>query len=139
MTEHTIPELDKKGLREFGLVTGGIIAGLFGLLFPWLFDRAFPEEFPVWPWVLFSVLGAWGLVAPESLRPVYRGWMKFGLMLSRITTPIIMGLVFYLVVTPFGLVRRVFGKDAMARKFEDLVSYRVPSRKAPTKNLERPF
>ena len=139
MTEHTIPELDKKGLREFGLVTGGIVAGLFGLFFPWLLDRAFPAEFPVWPWVLFAVLGTWGLVAPESLRPVYRGWMKFGLMLSRITTPIIMGLVFYLMITPFGLVRRVFGKDAMARKFEDLVSYRVPSRKAPAKNLERPF
>ena len=43
MTEHTIPELDKKGLREFGLVTGGIVAGLFGLFFPWIFDRAFPE------------------------------------------------------------------------------------------------
>jgi len=139
MTEHNIPELDKKGLREFGLVTGGIVAGLFGLFFPWILDRAFPAEFPVWPWVLFAVLGIWGLVAPDSLRPVYRGWMKFGLLLSRVTTPIIMGLVFYLVVTPFGLVRRIFGKDPMARKFEDLVSYRVPSKKAPVKNLEKPF
>jgi hypothetical protein len=139
MVEHVIPELDKKGLREFGLVTGGVVAGLFGLFFPWLFDRSFPEEFPLWPWIVLGILGGWGLVAPNSLRPVYRVWMRFGLMLSRITTPIIMGLVFYLVVTPFGLVRRLFAKDAMARKFENLVSYRVPSKKAPIKNLEKPF
>ncbi len=139
MTEHTIPELDAKGLREFGLVTGGIVAGLFGLFFPWVFDRSFPEDFPWWPWIVFAVLAVWGLIAPNSLRPVYRNWMKFGLMLSRITTPIIMGLVFYLVITPFGLVRRLFAADAMARKFENLVSYRVPSKKIKKENLEKPF
>lgn len=139
MAEQLIPELDSKGLREFGFVTGGVVAGLFGLFFPWLFDRSFPGEFPVWPWIVLAVLGSWGLVAPNSLRPVYQVWMRFGLMLSRITTPIIMGFVFYLVVTPFGLVRRIFAKDALARKFENLVSYRVPSKKAPTKNLEKPF
>ena len=139
MTDHPIPELDSKGLREFGLVTGGVVAGLFGLFFPWLFDRAFPEDFPVWPWIVFAVLAGWGLVAPDTLRPVYKGWMRFGIMLSRITTPLIMGLVFYLVVTPFGLIHRIFAKDPMARKFENLVSYRVPSKKAPIKNLEKPF
>jgi hypothetical protein len=139
MTEYVIPELDKKGLREFGLVTGGVVAGLFGVFFPWLFDRAFPAEFPLWPWVVFGVLGGWGLIAPNSLRPVYKIWMRFGLMLSKITTPIIMGLVFYVVITPFGLMRRLFGDDPMARKFENLVSYRVPSKKAPKKNLEKPF
>ena len=44
---HTIPELDRTGLREFGIVTGGIVAVLFGLLFPWLLERSFP----LWPWV----------------------------------------------------------------------------------------
>ena len=42
-SEHKIPVLDRKGLREFGLVTGGIIAGLFGLFFPWLIERPFPR------------------------------------------------------------------------------------------------
>ncbi len=65
---HGIPELDRKGLREFGLVTGTIVAVLFGLFFPWLLERAFP----LWPWVVFGVLGAWALVAPLSLRPLYR-------------------------------------------------------------------
>jgi hypothetical protein len=135
MIDHVIPVLDRKGLREFGLVTGGVVAGLFGLFFPWVFERAFP----IWPWVVFAVLGGWGLIAPESLRPVHRTWMKFGFMLSRVMTPLIMGIVFYLIITPFGLIWRLFTKDPLARKFEGLVSYRVPSKKAPTENLEKPY
>lgn len=139
MSDHVIPELDAKGLREFGLVTGGIVAALFGLFFPWVFDLRFPGEFPVWPWIFFAVFGGWGLIAPSSLRLVYRGWMRFGLLASRVTTPVVMGLVFYLIVTPFGLVRRVFGKDPLMRKFENLVSYRIPSKKPRAGNLEKPF
>jgi hypothetical protein len=106
--EHAIPELDRKGLREFGLVTGGIVAGLFGLFFPWVFERSWPA----WPWIVFAVLGCWGLLAPMSLQPVYRVWMRFGLLLSRVTTPLIMGLVFYLVITQgcHGKKIRQFGK-----------------------------
>lgn len=139
---HTIPELDRKGLRDFGLTTGAIVAVLFGLFFPWLLDRqinflSFPGN---WPWILLLLLGGWGLIAPLTLRPVYRVWMKFGLLMSRITTPIIMGIVFYGMFMPTGVIMRLFGKDAMARRFDDKIdSYRVPSKKAPTKNLEKPF
>lgn len=135
MAEHEIPELDRKGLREFGLVTGGIVAGLFGLFFPWLLERSIP----LWPWIVFGVLGVWGLVAPLSLRPVYRGWMRFGLMLSKVTTPLIMGIVFFVVITPVALILKIVGNDPMARKFDDSESYRVPTKKAPTENLEKPY
>jgi hypothetical protein len=50
-----------------------------------------------------------------------------------------MGIVFYLVVTPMAVVRRMLGKDSLARRFDQSPSYRVPSRKAPIKNLEKPF
>jgi len=133
---HAIPELDAKGLRRFGITTGAIVAVLFGLFFPWLLENAIPR----WPWILAGVLGLWGLVAPVSLRPVYRGWMRFGLIMSRITTPLILGLVFFLAVTPMALIRRLFGIDDMARKFDDAAeSYRVKSAKAEKDNLERPF
>jgi predicted membrane metal-binding protein len=149
---HSIPELDSKGYRDFALTTGGIVAGLFGLFFPWLLERPLPTwplaDYGVvtplawvsWPWMFFIVLGIWGLIAPMSLRPVYTNWMKFGLMLSKITTPIIMGVVFYVCFAPMGLVMRLFGKDSMARKLdESATTYRVPSVKAPAKNLEKPF
>ncbi len=133
---HPIPELDRKGLREFGLVTGGIIAGLFGLFFPWLLEFGIP----VWPWLVGGVLGLWALAAPMSLRPVYYWWMRFALVLSRITTPIILGIVFYLVFLPVALVMKLIGRDPMARRFDQGAnSYRVPSHKAPRDQLEKPF
>lgn len=130
-----IPELDRKGLREFGIVTGGIVAVLFGLFFPWLLERAMP----LWPWVFFAVFAAWGITLPTTLRPVYRAWMRFGMLMSRITTPLLMGAVFYLLVTPLGLARRLLGKDTLQRDLDESDSYRVPSHKAPIENLKRPF
>jgi len=135
-TTHVIPELDRKGLRDFGLVTGAIVAALFGVFFPWVFERAFP----LWPWVILGLLGGWALVAPNSLRPVYRGWMRIGLLLSKITTPIVMGLVFLVIFIPVGLVMRVMRRDLLRRSFDrSVVSYRVPSEHPPKRNLEKPF
>ncbi len=133
---HTIPELDRKGLREFGLVTGGIFAGLFGLFFPWLLEIGIP----LWPWILGGVLALWALVAPASLRPVYYWWMRFALLLSRVTTPIILGVVFFLVILPVALVMKIVGRDPMARRFnERAASYRVSSHRAPRENMEKPY
>jgi hypothetical protein len=132
---HNIPELDRTGLREFGLVTGGIVAVLFGLFFPWLLEHSFP----LWPWAIFAVLGFWALVAPLSLRPVYRGWMRFGLLLSRVTTPIVMGLVFYVVITPFALILKLMGKDAMRRKIDTRDTYRVTRENVRENSLEHPY
>ena len=133
---HEIPELDRQGLRQFGLVTGGIFVGLFGLFFPWLLEIAIPT----WPWVLGGVLAVWGLAAPGTLKPVYRAWMKFGLLLSRVTTPIVLGIVFFLVIFPTGFAMRLFGRDPMNRQFDDEAkSYRVSSIKAPKESMERPF
>jgi len=131
-----IPELDAKGLRNFGLSTGAIVAGLFGLFLPWLFER----PIRLWPWVVFAVLAAWALIAPRSLRLVYRYWMKLGLLLSRVTTPIVLGIVFFLVILPTGLIRRAFGRDAMARTFDDVAaSYRIKSRDHGSHKLENPY
>ncbi|MCZ6664458.1 MAG: SxtJ family membrane protein, partial [Gammaproteobacteria bacterium] len=88
-----IPELNAKGLRQFAFTMGAIIAALFGVLLPWLWNASFP----VWPWVFASLFAVWGAAAPTSLRPVYRAWMRFGLLLNRIMTPVILGIVFYLV------------------------------------------
>lgn len=131
-----LPDLSSKDLREFGLVTGAIFAGLFGLLFPWLFEH----RYPLWPWYVFAALAVPALIAPRILKPVYRGWMRFGLLISRFTTPLILGIVFFLMVTPIGLIRRVLGKDAVKKSLDkDLDTYRVPSRHPSVKNMERPF
>lgn len=137
MANHAIPELDKKGLREFGLVTGGIIAGLFGLFFPWLLEVGIPK----WPFILGGILAAWGLIHPMSLRPVYTNWMKFGLLLSKVTTPIVMGVAFYGVVMPVGILMRTFSRDPMQRRLDSqAASYRITHEGEGAKqHFERPF
>ncbi len=131
-----IPDIDHKGLREFGIVTGAIIAILFGLFFPWLFDRAWP----VWPWITAALLAAWGIIAPRSMRALYRLWMGFGLFMSKIMTPLVLGILYYVLFTPMAVVMRLAGRDALSRKFQpNAESYRVDSNKADKKSIERPF
>ena len=65
--------------------------------------------------------------------------VALGLGLSMLLTSALMGLVFFLAITPLGAVRRLFGKDALNREFSDAKSYRVPSKKAPAENLKRPY
>ena len=134
--EHTIPELDQKGLREFGLMTGGVVVTIFGLFFPWILGR----DWPVWPWVIAAPLWLLALVHPSWLRGIYRGWMRFGLLASRVTTPLLLGIVFFVMISPMAIVRRLRGKDPMQRAFDPgQDSYRVRSTRSPREKLERPF
>jgi hypothetical protein len=60
-----------------------------------------------------------GLAAPASLGPVERAWMSFAHALSRITTPIFMGIVYFVILAPVGLVRRAAGRNALVREAKD--------------------
>jgi hypothetical protein len=128
--------LDRKGLREFGLVTGGVFALLFGLFFPWLLGFAYP----LWPWILFAVLALAAWLAPGILRPVHTVWMRMALGISKLTTPIILGVVFFALFWPLGLIARLFRKDPMRRKMDSgLTSYRIESRQSGKNDLENPY
>lgn len=58
------------------------------------------------------------LIAPALLGPLNRLWLKFGVLLHSITNPLILGVMFYLVFTPFGLVMRLAGKDLLRLKLD---------------------
>ena len=131
-----IQTLDSKGYRKFGLTTGAIVIGLFGLLIPWLFGLNYVK----WPWILGGVLGLWALLAPSTLKPVYVGWMKFGNVMNWINTRIILGILFYGIFLPIGALMRLFGYDPMHRKLDSgLSSYRVTSDNDDENNVERPY
>lgn len=134
--DHTIPELDRKGLREFGLTTGAAVVGIFGLFFPWLFEL----NWPAWPWAIATPLWLLALAQPSWLRGIYRGWMRFGLLVSRVTTPLLLGVVFFAMISPMAWVRRLRGNDPMQRSFDpQRDSYRIQTPKSPREKLERPF
>ena len=131
-----IPELNQKGLRNFAWMFAAMVASLFGLILPWLLDLDWPWE----PWVIAIVFFAWGLVAPNTLRPFYRLWMRFGFVMNAIMTRIVLSVVFYAVFLPYGLVFRLVRKDPMHHIWEhQLPSYRVESRKLDQKHMRKPF
>ncbi len=132
----TIETLDNRGYRKFGLTTGGIVISLFGLLIPWVFGL----HYPGWPWVLGGALVLWAFLAPGTLRPVYAGWMKFGHLMNWINTRLILGMLFYGIFLPFGMMMRLFGRDPMHRKLDkSMATYRVKSDNDSKDNVERPF
>lgn len=96
-----------------------------------------------WVWITLSaiaavlVLGA--LVAPSLLRPVYRGWMKLGEVLAWVNTRIILTLVFFLVVTPIGLVMRLFGRSPMAARRGDSYWIDVEPHSYGDRHVEKQF
>lgn len=136
MAPKEIPELDSSGLRKFAFSTSAIIIVLFALLIPWLFGF----NFPVWPWIGAGLLSGFGAIAPMSLNPVYKLWMRFGLIMNRITTPIILGLVFFVVFAPIAFVMRIAGRDRLSKKPDDDVeSYRVESTVQPNHKMEKPY
>jgi hypothetical protein len=60
-----------------------------------------------------------GLLVPGKLGPIYRAWMGFALLLSKLTTPIFMGITFFLVIGPVGLLMRLFGRNPVDHEPRD--------------------
>jgi len=132
----TLPQLDKKGYRKFGLTMGTVIALLFGLVLPWFFGRAWPQ----WPWIVGAVLIAWALAMPGSLALIYGPWMRFGGILGKINTKIILTIAFFLVFTPVSLLLKALGKDMMNRKIDKATSsYWQESEKQENNHMERSY
>lgn len=129
------PQVAKAQLRSFGLIVGGVFL-LIGV-WPAVWRGV---EIRAWAVVLAGLLLAPALVVPTVLRPVYTVWMAVGEVMGRINTKIILGLAFYIVVTPIGLVMRLMGHDPMRRRFDpQAASYRLPKEPRPASHLKRPF
>ncbi len=96
--------------RRFGLTVGTAFVVL-GAVVRW---RGHATAAAVL-WTVGGLLLAGGVLIPGSLGPVYRAWMKLALVLSKITTPIFMGLIYYGLFTPMGLIRRTLGRNALVR------------------------
>jgi hypothetical protein len=127
---------DRKQLRQFGLVFAAGLIVIFGLLLPWLADR----PLPLWPWITAAVSAALALIFPRALHPLNILWLKTGGVLGWINTRIILGVVYFVIFLPAGLLLRLLHKDPMQRAFDaSAASYRVPSKADPRDQMERPF
>jgi hypothetical protein len=128
-------EVTKKTLRQFGLMVGGVFL-LIGL-WPFVWRQ---EPVRLWAVVPGSLLAVAGLVMPTILKQVYQGWMWVGHVLGWVNTRIILGVLFYGVVTPMGLVMKLTGRDPMRRGYEpDAQTYRVVRRPRPASHMKNMF
>ena len=124
-----------KELRQFGLLVGGVFA-VIGL-WPFVFRSEPLRLWAIGPGGLLIVLGA---VLPQLLAPIHKGWMWVGHVLGWINTRILLGLVFYGLVTPIGLVFRLMGKDTMRQAFaQDSSTYRVVRQSRPRSHMKFQF
>jgi hypothetical protein len=98
--------------RSFGLV----FAGVFAVVAVWPLTAG--GSIRVWAAGCAAAFLAAALARPRLLAPLNRLWFRFGLALGRVTTPIVMAVVFFLAVTPTGLVMRALGKDLLRRRLD---------------------
>ena len=126
----------KKELRKFG-ITVGIALGLLGGLFLWR-----QREYYSYFLILSVAFLLFGIAVPILLWPVHKVWMSLAVLVGWVMTRVILIVLFYLVVTPTGLLARVFGKDFLNLKFNsDAGTYWIPKEKVKFErgNYERQF
>lgn len=75
-------------------------------------------EIRVWALIIAAVFFTTALLMPSLLAPLNHLWFKFGMLLHRVVSPLVMGMLFYVVVTPIGLLMRLFGKRPLHLEFE---------------------
>lgn len=100
--------------RSFGL----LFTVVFGLVSVWMLWKGGSASRWWIPAALSGLFLILSFVAPIVLRPLNIVWMKFGLLLGMIVSPIALGVIFFLAVTPFALVMRLAKRDVLFRKFD---------------------
>ena len=125
----------RKDLRRFGFIIGTIVMLIFGLI-PWLRNN----NLRTWPWIAGLVMWMVAIATPSILNPFYKVWMKIGFILAWVNTKIILGFIYYVIITPTGFVRRFAGGDPLRRNFDNSInSYRITSRPSLPEQMEVPF
>jgi len=125
----------RKELRHFGLLVGAVFAvmGVWPLVFR-------SEHLRWWALGLGGLLILLGVILPQVLAPIHKGWMWVGHVLGWINTRILLGIVFYGLVTPIGLVFRLMGKGTIRRVFtKDSTTYRVVRTPRPRSHMKFQF
>ena len=103
--------------RSFGIVF--FIVFLLISLYPLINDN----DLRIWSLVISLIFLFFGLLNSKILTPLNKVWFKFGIFLGKLISPIIMGTIFFLVVTPIGLFMRMLGKDLINLKYNTKNTY----------------
>ena len=118
--------------RSFGIVF--FVVFLLIALYPLIYGG----EIRIWSLIISIIFLILGLLNSEILAPLNKIWFKFGILLGRIVSPLIMGIIFFLVVTPIGFIMRLLGKDVLNLKYNKNKSYWI-EKNGPKSKMKNQF
>ena len=118
--------------RSFGFV----FAALFFLI--GIYPIIYSEELRIWSLIIATLFLFLGAINSKILNPLNFLWFKFGMYLGKIISPLIMGIIFFLVVTPIGLLMKMFKKDLLDLKYNSKKTYWIKKTgpKSKMKNIQ---
>ena len=109
-------DTSRKALRSFGLLVGGVLLAIAGIVY-WRAEWTAVTAVRILGGI-GGLLVVLGLVAPTLLKPVHKAWMALAVILGYIMTRVLLTLVYFLAVTPIGLIMKALGKDLLNRKLD---------------------
>ena len=118
--------------RNFGLTFFGVF--LVVSIWPLLYN----EQIRIWSLIVGSIFLILGLLNSKILTPLNILWFKFGIILGKFISPIIMGIIFFFIVTPISLIMKIFGKDLLNLKYNNQKSYWI-DKKGPKSKMKNQF
>ena len=118
--------------RNFGIVF--FIVFLIISLYPMTKN----QDIRIWSFTIAFIFLILGILNSKILTPLNKTWFRFGLFLGKIVSPLVMGIIFFLVVTPIGLFMRIIGKDILNLKFNKNESYWI-KKTGPKSKMKNQF
>ena len=118
--------------KSFGIVF--FIVFLLIALYPLINNG----DLRIWSFIIAIIFLILGLINSKVLTPLNKLWFKFGLLLGKVISPLIMGIIFFLVVTPTALIMRIIGKDLLNLKFNNKKSYWI-EKTGPKSKMKNQF
>ncbi|MCI2397767.1 SxtJ family membrane protein [Aliiroseovarius subalbicans] len=93
----------------------------------------------LWALIVAGLFGAVSFLMPRLLKPLNHAWFRFGLAISAVMTPVVMGILFALVVTPTALLMKLFGKDPLKRGIDPTLDSYWEPRDTPPGPMKNQF
>ena len=124
--------MNKSSNKSFGIVF--FVVFLIIGLYPIINDG----NLRIWSLVVSLIFLTLGLINSKVLTPLNIIWFKFGLFLGKIVSPLIMGIIFFIVVTPIGVLMRLLNKDILNLKYNNNTTYWV-EKSGPKSKMKNQF
>ena len=125
-------EIKKSSNKSFGIVF--FIVFLIISIYPILNDENI-RIWPLFPALIFLILG---IKNSRILTPLNNAWFKFGLILGKIVSPVVMGIVFFTVITPISIIMKILRKDLLNLKYNSNTSYWI-KKSEPKSKMKNQF